>query len=46
MTKCECNGVIVSLQLRLQEEMGEEKYQSYAVMVRQLKFFEDVAFKG
>ncbi|XP_067101129.1 serine/threonine-protein kinase Nek4 isoform X1 [Osmerus mordax] len=32
--------------LRLLEEMGEEKYQSYAVMVRQLKFFEDVAFKG
>lgn len=34
------------LQLRLRKEMGEEKYQSYAVMVRQLKFFEDVAFQG
>ncbi|XP_041944371.1 serine/threonine-protein kinase Nek4 isoform X2 [Alosa sapidissima] len=30
----------------LLEEMGEEKYKSYAVMVHQLKFFEDVAFKG
>lgn len=29
----------------LREQMGEEKYQSYAVKVRQLKFFEDVAFK-
>ncbi|XP_062400453.1 serine/threonine-protein kinase Nek4 [Sardina pilchardus] len=31
---------------RLMEEMGEEKYKSYSVMVHQLKFFEDVAFKG
>ncbi|KAM6980852.1 serine/threonine-protein kinase Nek4 [Aplochiton taeniatus] len=31
---------------RLREEMGEEKYLSYAVKVRQLKFFEDVAFKS
>ncbi|XP_012693939.2 serine/threonine-protein kinase Nek4 isoform X1 [Clupea harengus] len=30
---------------RLMEEMGDEKYKSYAVMVHQLKFFEDVAFK-
>ncbi|KAK9966210.1 hypothetical protein ABG768_003333 [Culter alburnus] len=29
----------------LQEQMGEEKYKQYAVKVRQLKFFEDVAFK-
>ncbi|KAM4613053.1 serine/threonine-protein kinase Nek4 isoform 2-T2 [Polymixia lowei] len=33
-------------ELCLREQMGEEKYQAYAVMVRQLKFFEDVAFKG
>ncbi|KAF7659760.1 hypothetical protein LDENG_00293190 [Lucifuga dentata] len=32
-------------ELRLRDQMGEEKYQAYAVMVRQLKFFEDVAFK-
>ncbi|KAJ8361187.1 hypothetical protein SKAU_G00177120 [Synaphobranchus kaupii] len=32
-------------ELQLREQMGEEKYQAYAVMVRQLKFFEDVAFK-
>uniref|UniRef100_A0A0E9VAC8 Uncharacterized protein n=1 Tax=Anguilla anguilla TaxID=7936 RepID=A0A0E9VAC8_ANGAN len=32
-------------ELQLQEQMGEEKYQAYAVMVRQLKFLEDVAFK-
>ncbi|KAJ8409324.1 hypothetical protein AAFF_G00235220 [Aldrovandia affinis] len=32
-------------ELRLQEQMGEDKYQAYAVMVRQLKFFEDIAFK-
>lgn len=25
--------------------MGDEKYQAYAVMVRQLKFFEDIAVK-
>ncbi|XP_035652640.1 serine/threonine-protein kinase Nek4 isoform X3 [Oncorhynchus keta] len=30
----------------LREQMGEDKYQSYALMVRQLKFFEDVSFKG
>ncbi|XP_066526297.1 serine/threonine-protein kinase Nek4 isoform X2 [Hoplias malabaricus] len=29
----------------LQEQLGEEKYKTYAVMVRHLKFFEDVAFK-
>ncbi|XP_058229686.1 serine/threonine-protein kinase Nek4 isoform X2 [Hemibagrus wyckioides] len=29
----------------LQQQMGEEKYKTYGVMVRQLKFFEDVAFK-
>ncbi|XP_062842440.1 serine/threonine-protein kinase Nek4 [Trichomycterus rosablanca] len=29
----------------LRQQMGEEKYKMYAVMVRQLKFFEDVAFK-
>ncbi|XP_076845391.1 serine/threonine-protein kinase Nek4 [Brachyhypopomus gauderio] len=29
----------------LRQHMGEEKYKFYAVMVRQLKFFEDVAFK-
>ncbi|XP_067244705.1 serine/threonine-protein kinase Nek4 isoform X2 [Chanodichthys erythropterus] len=29
----------------LQDQMGEEKYKQYAVKVRQLKFFEDVAFK-
>uniref|UniRef100_A0A8B9GW46 Serine/threonine-protein kinase Nek4 n=1 Tax=Astyanax mexicanus TaxID=7994 RepID=A0A8B9GW46_ASTMX len=29
----------------LRQQMGEEKYKTYAVMVRQLKFFEDVAFK-
>ncbi|XP_029907788.1 serine/threonine-protein kinase Nek4 isoform X2 [Myripristis murdjan] len=32
-------------ELCLRDQMGEEKYQAYAVMVRQLKFFEDVAFK-
>ncbi|KAJ8259781.1 hypothetical protein GJAV_G00173390 [Gymnothorax javanicus] len=32
-------------ELQLREEMGEEKYQDYAMMVRQLKFLEDVAFK-
>ncbi|KAG7472481.1 hypothetical protein MATL_G00109350 [Megalops atlanticus] len=30
---------------QLRDEMGEEKYKAYAVMVRQLKFFEDVAFR-
>ncbi|XP_028262950.1 serine/threonine-protein kinase Nek4 isoform X2 [Parambassis ranga] len=29
----------------LRDQMGDEKYQTYAVMVRQLKFFEDIAFK-
>ncbi|KAF4093614.1 hypothetical protein AMELA_G00004080 [Ameiurus melas] len=29
----------------LRQQMGEEKYKAYAVMVQQLKFFEDVAFK-
>ncbi|XP_051529010.1 serine/threonine-protein kinase Nek4-like isoform X3 [Myxocyprinus asiaticus] len=29
----------------LQQQMGEEKYKLYAVKVRQLQFFEDVAFK-
>lgn len=33
-------------QVCLREQMGEEKYQAYAVMVRQLKFFEDISFKG
>ncbi|KAJ8378979.1 hypothetical protein AAFF_G00232730 [Aldrovandia affinis] len=32
-------------ELRLREHMGEDKYQAYAVMVRQLKFFEEVAFR-
>ncbi|KAM4588782.1 serine/threonine-protein kinase Nek4 isoform 3-T3 [Odontesthes bonariensis] len=31
-------------ELCLRDQMGD-KYQAYAVMVRQLKFFEDVAFK-
>lgn len=30
----------------LREQMGEDKYQSYALMVRQLKLFEDILFKG
>ncbi|KAM9409029.1 serine/threonine-protein kinase Nek4 [Pholidichthys leucotaenia] len=29
----------------LRNQMGDEKYQAYAVMVRQLKFFEDIVFK-
>lgn len=29
----------------LRDQMGDEKYQTYAVMVRQLKFFEDMALK-
>uniref|UniRef100_A0AAY5F410 Serine/threonine-protein kinase Nek4 n=1 Tax=Electrophorus electricus TaxID=8005 RepID=A0AAY5F410_ELEEL len=29
----------------LRQQMGEEKYKLYAVMVRQLKFFEDVTFR-
>ncbi|XP_047440038.1 serine/threonine-protein kinase Nek4 isoform X2 [Mugil cephalus] len=32
-------------ELCLRDQMGDEKYQVYAVMVRQLKFFEDMAFK-
>ncbi|XP_034441495.1 serine/threonine-protein kinase Nek4 isoform X3 [Hippoglossus hippoglossus] len=32
-------------ELCLRDQMGDEKYQAYAVMVRQLKFFEDIAFK-
>ncbi|XP_042362976.1 serine/threonine-protein kinase Nek4 [Plectropomus leopardus] len=32
-------------ELRLRDQMGDEKYQTYAVMVRQLKFFEDIAVK-
>ncbi|KAI4881642.1 hypothetical protein NFI96_014196 [Prochilodus magdalenae] len=32
-------------QVLLRQQMGEEKYKNYAVMVQQLKFFEDVAFK-
>ncbi|XP_017290083.1 serine/threonine-protein kinase Nek4 isoform X2 [Kryptolebias marmoratus] len=35
----------VKREMCLREEMGDEKYQAYAVMVRQLKFFEDMAFK-
>ncbi|XP_074486642.1 serine/threonine-protein kinase Nek4 isoform X2 [Sebastes fasciatus] len=30
-------------ELCLRDQMGDEKYQAYAVMVRQLKFFEDIA---
>uniref|UniRef100_A0A4W5MFZ1 Serine/threonine-protein kinase Nek4 n=1 Tax=Hucho hucho TaxID=62062 RepID=A0A4W5MFZ1_9TELE len=33
-------------ELCLRKQMGEDKYQSYALMVRQLKFFEDVSVKG
>ncbi|KAL7407425.1 hypothetical protein ABVT39_008158 [Epinephelus coioides] len=32
-------------ELCLRDQMGDEKYQAYAVMVRQLKFFEDIAIK-
>ncbi|CAJ1051663.1 serine/threonine-protein kinase Nek4 isoform X2 [Xyrichtys novacula] len=32
-------------ELRLRDQMGDEKYHAYAVMVRQLKFFEDIALK-
>ncbi|KAG9332683.1 hypothetical protein JZ751_014781 [Albula glossodonta] len=32
-------------ELHLREQMGEDKYKAYAVMVQQLKFFEDVAFR-
>lgn len=37
--------LFLSLQLCLRSEMGDEKYQTYAVMVRQLKFLEDVALR-
>nr|XP_040058637.1 serine/threonine-protein kinase Nek4 isoform X3 [Gasterosteus aculeatus aculeatus] len=30
-------------ELCLRDQMGDEKYQAYAVMVRQLKFFEDIS---
>uniref|UniRef100_A0A8C5DK20 Serine/threonine-protein kinase Nek4 n=1 Tax=Gouania willdenowi TaxID=441366 RepID=A0A8C5DK20_GOUWI len=32
-------------ELCLRDQMGDDKYQAYAVMVRQLKFFEDIAFR-
>ncbi|XP_073325294.1 serine/threonine-protein kinase Nek4 isoform X2 [Pagrus major] len=32
-------------ELCLRDQMGDEKYHAYAVMVRQLKFFEDIAFQ-
>ncbi|XP_008318507.1 serine/threonine-protein kinase Nek4 [Cynoglossus semilaevis] len=32
-------------ELCLRDHMGDEKYHGYAVMVRQLKFFEDMAYK-
>ncbi|XP_029287017.1 LOW QUALITY PROTEIN: serine/threonine-protein kinase Nek4 [Cottoperca gobio] len=32
-------------ELCLRDQMGDEKYHAYAVMVRQLKFFEDIAIK-
>ncbi|XP_076611158.1 serine/threonine-protein kinase Nek4 isoform X2 [Chaetodon auriga] len=32
-------------ELCLRDQMGDEKYQAYAVMVRQLKFFEDIALR-
>ncbi|XP_043978294.1 serine/threonine-protein kinase Nek4 isoform X2 [Gambusia affinis] len=35
----------VKRELCLRDQMGDEKYQAYAVMVRQLKFFEDIAVK-
>ncbi|XP_029006926.1 serine/threonine-protein kinase Nek4 [Betta splendens] len=35
----------VQREVCLRNQMGNEKYQAYAVMVRQLKFFEDMAFK-
>ncbi|KAG7319204.1 hypothetical protein KOW79_017678 [Hemibagrus wyckioides] len=38
-------GVKLLDKVLLQQQMGEEKYKTYGVMVRQLKFFEDVAFK-
>ncbi|XP_061543542.1 serine/threonine-protein kinase Nek4 isoform X3 [Phycodurus eques] len=33
------------LELCLRQQMGDEKYHTYGVMVRQLKFFEEIAFK-
>ncbi|XP_075952243.1 serine/threonine-protein kinase Nek4 isoform X2 [Anarhichas minor] len=33
----------IKRELCLRDQMGDEKYQAYAVMVRQLKFFEDIA---
>lgn len=33
------------MQLCLRKQLGDEKYHTYAVMVRQLKFLEDVAVK-
>ncbi|KAM4741605.1 serine/threonine-protein kinase Nek4 isoform 3-T3 [Anableps anableps] len=35
----------IKRELCLRDLMGDEKYQAYAVMVRQLKFFEDIAVK-
>ncbi|XP_070702117.1 serine/threonine-protein kinase Nek4 [Pempheris klunzingeri] len=35
----------IKRELCLRDQMGDERYQTYAVMVRQLKFFEDIAFK-
>ncbi|XP_030585636.1 serine/threonine-protein kinase Nek4 isoform X2 [Archocentrus centrarchus] len=35
----------IKRELCLRDLMGDEKYQAYAVMVRQLKLFEDIAFK-
>lgn len=35
----------LSLQLCLRQQMGDDKYHAYAVMVRQLKFFEEVALE-
>ncbi|XP_054640400.1 serine/threonine-protein kinase Nek4 isoform X6 [Dunckerocampus dactyliophorus] len=35
----------IKRELCLRQQMGDEKYQAYAVMVRQLKFFEEIAFK-
>ncbi|XP_061910731.1 serine/threonine-protein kinase Nek4 isoform X4 [Entelurus aequoreus] len=35
----------IKREVRLRQQMGDEKYQNYAVMVRQLKLFEEIAFK-
>ncbi|XP_077458241.1 serine/threonine-protein kinase Nek4 [Stigmatopora argus] len=32
-------------ELILRQQMGDDKYRAFAVMVRQLKFFEEIAFK-